>query len=295
SRLLPNRLWSSSYVVPTSGPNLRGWYVLFATDDPTQVTIQPSSPGDQVVAADGVTANGTGNVGINLEGALLVTALQNSDLTGTRINSNVSFAAYAGHDSASLGNNYGSTLNQALLGVPWWGTEYVVAPPASATPNMPRVHRVRVITVEANTNVSFEPDIGLDSLVPLPGNFIETPASTTQAVHITSDKPVMVVQYSSMAAQMLVAVPVEYFATDHVLSALGDWGAPNVTVVAPNSASVQVDGDFISDWFTIGASGYKSAYVPLNVGGAMRQLSSTEPVFVHVTTSNGGAWHSSAY
>ena len=94
---------------------------------------------------------------------------------------------------------------------------------------------------------------------------------------------------------MLIVPPIEYFATNHTLSTRSGWGAPNVSIVAPNGASVQLDGNFVTDWVTIGQSGFKAAYVPLNLGNAMRLLSATEPVFAHVTTPNGGIWHSSAY
>ncbi len=224
-----------------------------------------------------------------------MTAIPGADLTGTRISSNVPFVVYAGHDAAGLGGNPSSgTLRQAIPGTAWLGTEYVVAPPASAIANVPRSHRVRVISVEANTVVSFEPDIGLDGVIPLAGSFIETPSST-EGIHISANKPVLVAQYASGPGKMLLAVPIEHFATNHLVSVSAAWGAPNVAIVAPNSASVQLDGNFVSDWFTIGQSGYKSAYVPLNPGGAMRLLDATEPVAAHVTTPNGGVWHSTGF
>jgi len=294
ARVLPSRLWSTSYVVTTWGPGDRGWYAVLSTDAPTQVSIEPSSPGDQVSPGDGVTATGSANVGVDLDAALLVTALTNVDLSGTRINSNVPFAVYAGHDAASVVNNQLTAWREPMLGLDWLGTEYVVAPQASAVANVPRSHSVRVVAVEANTEVSFEPDIGLDGELVLPGTFIDTPVMS-EGLQITTSQPVLVAQFGANPSEMILAVPVEHFATDHLVSMAFDHGAPNVTVIAPNSASVQLDGNFISDWFLIGQSGYKSAYVPLNPGGAMRLLQASEPVAAHVTGPNGGVWHSTAF
>jgi hypothetical protein len=293
-RLLPMHTWSEAYFMIGWGTGNRGWYAALAANDPTQIQSVPSSVGDQVVAGVGVQVNGTANVGINLETLLLVTAIVGVDLTGTRITSNVPFIVYAGHDYATLGgwgNN--GRLRQQLIGTQWLGDEYVVAPPASANPNVPRTHRVRVMAVEAGTDITFEPDIGLDTSLMLAGTFIETPVSN-QPLYITSSKPVLVAQYTT-PGKMLIAVPVAHFATDHVVSVSSDWGSPNVAVVAPNDAVVQLDGDFVTDWFTIGQSGFKAAYVPLTFGGAMRLLSSTEPAFATVTTANAGIWHSTGY
>ncbi len=288
ARLLPARVASDKYVVATreSWAN-RSYYAVLAHDQDVQVTLQPSGPGDQVEPGGGVVASGNGQIAMDPNDVLQVVSKQYIDLTGTIITGTAPFSLIAGQDELSIDpDNPDGSVRDALFPVERLGTDYIVSPIHGYDTTQAQV--ARVIAVEADTMVSFSPDQGANTVINIPGDFVEVPIDTI-GFRVSANKPVMVVQYADGFGCMFPVLPIDLYASEHVFGLIDLYSVKvELTVVAPNAASVQLNGEFLSDWTPIGNTGYKFAIEQRAPFPGLHTLSSDMPIYAHVAAESGG-------
>ncbi|RMG94561.1 MAG: hypothetical protein D6705_16000 [Deltaproteobacteria bacterium] len=283
SLLLPVNAWQSDYVVASwphwTGIGLPGFYAVVASEDGTTVTLTPSATGGQVQAGGGVAANGAGQVTLQ-QGDVLQVVTSGGDLTGTRVTSDKPIQVFGGHECTQvpIGTPACDHLEEALFPVDALAKEYFVAPPIHpSNPNAEKGQIVRIVATEPNTQLSYDPPQGgLATSITNAGDFIESPIGTTP-FKVTADKKVLVVQY--MVSQnagyglsdpaMLIAVPSEQYRQDYLFHAATNWVVNFVDIIAPDGASVTVDGAPVPAmaWKAIGATGWSWAHVQLSNAG----------------------------
>ncbi len=280
SLLLPVNAWGKAYVVGAWPKWLSypGFYAVVASEDGTVVDLSPSATGGNIQAGGGVAANGTGQVTLN-QGDVLQVMVSSGDVTGTRIDADKPVQVIGGHDCTQvpIGTAACDHLEEAIIPLDALAKEYFVVPPIHpSNANAEKAQIVRVVATEANTTLTFEPDQPVNKTLTNPGDYLEIGMSTA-AYKVSADKKILVLQY--MVGQsagyglsdpaMVQGIPSEQFRKDYLFHAATNWSANYVDVVAPDGASVQVDGAAVpaGAWKPIGATGWSYAHVQLSNGG----------------------------
>ncbi|MCA9697948.1 MAG: IgGFc-binding protein, partial [Myxococcales bacterium] len=160
---------------------------------------------------------------------------------------------------------------------------------------------VRIVATEDNTSVTMTPDQGANQVLATAGQFIQL--TTTQAAFmVEADKPVMVLQYmvgqsagyGTSDPAMVQAVTPKQFRNDYLFFAAPTWTANFVDIIAPNNATVSVDGANVGGWIMVGNSGYSYTHVQLsNAGNGSHTVSSNQKVGISVygVQSAGSYWY----
>ena len=180
--------------------------------------------------------------------------------------------------------------------------EYIVVPPVQ-TPNnnLLKAQMVRIIAVEDDTEVEFEPDQGVDGTLTDAGDFIEI-STTTNMFKVSSEKKFLVAQYmvgqgggyGTSDPAMLLAVPTEQFRTSYLFHAPTGWVENFVDIIAPANANVSVDGNNVGAWTAIGNTGFSVAHVELsNAGDGNHTVSANQKVGISVygVLDYGSYWY----
>ena len=285
SLLLPVNAWGSDYVVASfyhwvyGSWNYPGFYAVVASEDGTTVNLAPSATGNNIKAGGGVAANGTGQVTLD-QGDVLQVITNGGDVTGTRVSADKPIQVISGHKCTFIPSNVGycDHLEEAVIPVDALAKEYFVAPPVHpSNANAEKGEIVRIVATEPNTTLSYDPPQGgLPGTIANAGDFAESPIGTTP-FKVTADKKILVLQY--MVGQdanyglsdpaMVQAVPAEQFRQDYLFHAATNWVANFVDVIAPDGASVTVDGNAVpaASFKPIGGTGWSWAHVQLSNGG----------------------------
>ena len=288
SLLLPVTAWGQEYVVGsythwvfdfngTVGIN-PAFYAVVAGEDGTTVTVAPSATGGDIQAGGGIAADGTGQVVLD-RGDVLQVVTNGGDPTGTRVSADKPVQVLGGHKCTQVphGTEACDHLEEALLPVEALAKTYLVAPPVHpSNPNAEKGQIVRIVAVDPNTTLSYDPDPGLPTTIANAGDFIES-SILTIPFSVSADKKILVLQY--MVGQgagyglsdpaMVQAVPTEQFRQDYLLHAATNWEANYVDVTAPDGAIVTVDDATVpaGSWKAIGGTGWSWAHVQLDNGG----------------------------
>ncbi len=122
----------------------------------------------------------------------------------------------------------------------------------------------------------------------------------TNKFRVTADKRIMVAEYmvgqsanfGTSDPAMLIAVPIEQWRTSYLFYAANSWQANYVDVLAPNGASVTVDGVTVSNWEDLGI-GYSVAHVPLTNGDGTHNVQANQKVGITVygVQNYGSYWY----
>ncbi|MBL8007910.1 MAG: T9SS type A sorting domain-containing protein [Ignavibacteria bacterium] len=204
-----------------------------------------------------------------------------ADLSGSLITSNLPVAVFGGHQCANIPAGY-YACDHVVEQIPpstAWGKNFLTHPLATRLNG----DTWRILASEDNTNVSI-------NAIPEPvinkGQFIEKIISA-QSI-ITSDKPVLVSQYSNSSTFdgvtsdpfMMLIPPYEQFLAGYTVSTPAAGFIQNfVNIVAPNSVvgALTLDGVPVPvvAFTPIGASGFSGASMPIALG--THNLASTLP------------------
>ena len=133
------------------------------------------------------------------------------------------------------------------------------------------------------------------------GDFIEI-APSTESYVVSADKKILVAEYmvgqgggyGTSDPAMLLAVPSAQFRSDYLFFAETGWSANYVDIIAPDGASVEVDGAAVNDFAAIGGSGFGIAHVKLsNAGDGVHSVSADEKVGISVygVLNYGSYWY----
>jgi cysteine-rich repeat protein len=284
SLLLPTNTWTGNYMVVgrNDWSGFPGLYAVVAKDDNTQVTLLPSATGGSVTAGAGVAANGTGTVTLNAGDVLHVTSSGDSaypslnDVTGTRIQANKPVQVIGGHECTDVPYNVTACdhLEEAMLPIETLGSDYIVsAPLTSAT--TPRVRMVRIVAVEANTTLAYEPpQAGAPTTLAKAGDYAEI-SSTLASFQITADHRIMVAEYligqsldnAAGDPAMVLAVPVQQFRSHYLFHAPTNYQANYMNITAPTGATITLDGVALVAGTPVGTTGYSVIRVKLDNSG----------------------------
>ena len=267
---LPTDILGTDYVVMTyrNSNVVNGVeFGVVATQDNTTITITPSVTTGPRVA--GVPYNIVMNQGQTYE--LQNTGAAPNDLTGTTITSDKPIGVMGAHQCANIpaGAVFCDHICEMLPPTTTWGKNFVTVPLRS------RINgdTWRIMASQNTTTVTIN---GVPQAPINAGNYIET-ILTGQSV-ITSDKPVLVAQYSNGSSFsgnpgdpfMMICPPFEQYLAGYTLTTVSGYVAHYINIVAPNSVvgALTLDGVPVPvvEFTAIGASGFSGAQVAVAPG-----------------------------
>ncbi|MCB9702326.1 MAG: hypothetical protein H6711_10560 [Myxococcales bacterium] len=306
SLMLPVNAWRGDYVVAAwpywSG--YPGFYSITAAQDGTTVTVTAPGGGKATQAGGGVDGQGNGQVMLNEGDVLQVVTGNGGDLTGTIVNADKPIQVLGGHDCTQvpIGIAACDHLEESMFPIEALATEYIVVPPVQV-PNdqLEKAQVVRVIAADDDTTLTFDPDQPVNKNLAKAGDFVEL-VTTTAKFKVSADKKILVAQYmvgqnagyGTSDPAMLIAVATEQYRTDYLFHAPVGWSANYVDIIAPNGASVQVDGAPVGNLQMIGATGFSVAHVKLsNAGNGNHTVSADQKVGISVygVLNYGSYWY----
>ncbi|MCA9661902.1 MAG: IgGFc-binding protein [Myxococcales bacterium] len=306
SLMLPVNAWRGDYVVAAwpHWSSYPGFYSITAAQDGTTVTVQAPGGGKPTQGGGGVDSQGNGQVMLNEGDVLQVVTANGGDLTGTMVSADKPIQVLGGHDCTQvpIGITACDHLEESMFPIEALATEYIVVPPVQV-PNdaLEKAQVVRIIAADDNTTLTFDPDQPVNKSLANAGDFVEI-VSTTAKFKVSADKKILVAQYmvgqsagyGTSDPAMLVAVATEQYRTDYLFHAPTGWSANYVDIIAPDGASVQVDGNPVNTFAAIGATGFSVAHVKLsNAGNGNHTVSADQKVGISVygVLNYGSYWY----
>jgi hypothetical protein len=297
SLLIPVNAWGEEYVVAARNTwaqaNLPGFYSVVASEDGTVVNITPSATSNIRVGA-GLSGTGAGTVTINRGDVLQVLSAEGggNDVTGTNITSNKPVQVLGGHDCTYIPSDVAACdhLEEVMFPVKTLHDEYFVSAPSLPGQTQPKAFFTRVIAVEANTNLTYDPpNAGYPASIATAGSYIELDSAS--AFQIKSDKKILVSQYmkgqeaggGSGDPAMALAVATIQFRKDYLFHSPVNYTSNYVNITAPTGATVNLDNTPVSGFVPIGSSGYSVARVQFaNSGDGNHRATSDQPFGISV-------------
>ncbi len=304
SLMLPVNTWTGNYLVAAwqHWNPYPGFYSVTASQDNTAVTVKAPKGGVPTQAGAGVDNQGNGVVMLNAGDVLQVVTANGGDLTGSIIAADKPVQVLGGHDCTQvpIGTSACDHLEESMFPIEALAKQYIIVPPVQVpNDNLEKAIRVRIVAAEDNTTLTFEPDQPVAKVLANAGDFVETANSTAKYV-VSSDKKILVAQYmvgqsagfGTSDPAMVVAVPSEQYRTSYLFYAQTAWQANYVDIIAPNNATVDVDGANVANFNQIGASGFSVAHVKLSNTGT-HTVNSNQKVGISVygVVSFGSYWY----
>ncbi|MBI5501344.1 MAG: IgGFc-binding protein [Deltaproteobacteria bacterium] len=210
------------------------------------------------------------------------------DLTGSVVTADKPVAVYSGHDCTFVPYDRWACdhLEEQMFPLQAWGRSYIGShtQPVADESNM-----WRVISAGDGNTIRFDPDVHGEATLGR-GEWFEF--ESWDDFHVTGDSPFLLVQYligqgSDLGSigdpAMAVAVPVLQYRTDYNFLSPTDYadnpstgatGRNYVNVIAPDGATVTLDGGAVSGFTGIGVSGYGVARV--EIAGGSHEIVSTD-------------------
>ncbi len=293
---LPVDVQGTDYLIPSYFNRVGGApseFGVVGIQDNTTVTITPSFAAQPGANTPGTLPAGTPfSITLNrlqtfqLKDAGIPPA-SIADLTGSVITSDKPISVFGAHADANVpvGVFLADHLVEQIPPTSTWGTEFLTVPLATRTGG----DVFRILASQAGTNVKLN-GAPLGGTINR-GQFIETDIPSTTFARITSDKPVLVVQYSKGATSdgnqtsdpfMMMIPPIGQFASEYIFSTPAsnpETFTNFVNIVAPSAqlAGIRLDGAAVSSaWTAIGTSGYSGTQVPVAIG--THTVSHTSPI-----------------
>lgn len=266
---LPTDILGTDYIVltyPNSNVVNGVEFGVVGTVNGTTVTITPSVTTGPRIA--GVPYNITLNQGETYE---LRNTDPTGDLTGTAITSTQPIGVMGASQCSNIpsGYVYCDHICEMIPPSTTWGKNFVTVPLRS------RVNgdTWRMMASQNGTNVSIN---GVPQTVINTGDKIEA-VLTAQSI-ISSDKPILVAQYSNGSSFsgnpgdpfMMIIPPYEQYLAGYTLTTVTGYVAHYINVVAPNSVVGTLTLDLIPvpvvEFTPIGVSGFSGAQLPVDPG-----------------------------
>ena len=243
-------------------------FAVVGTQDDTTVTITPS------VTTGSHTAGTAYTVGLNMgQTYQLIASEADADLTGTIVSSDKPVAVYGGHQCANIpnGNTFACDhVEEELPPTSTWGKSFVTEPLATRLNG----DTFRILASADNTQVSID---GTQVATLNRGEFHEQLIDGASV--ITTDKPVLVAQYSNGSTFdnvtsdpfMMLIPPYEQFLSSYTVTTPATGFSDNyINLVVPSAgaAGARVDGLPVPDgeFSPIGSSGFSGAQIRVDLG-----------------------------
>jgi hypothetical protein len=276
SLLLPSNAWGRDYVVATYQHYvLPGFISVTAIMDGTEVTIDARA---RSVGGDGVPAIEVREpVTLTLaRGDVLQITDYDGDLTGSHVTADRPVQVLGGHNCVMVPTTLSACdhLEESIFPVETLSRSYFVAAPAMPTLPDGKVEMVRIVATAAHTTLSYDPpQPGAPTSLLRAGDFVEL-ALTDATFLVSADRKVLVAQF--MTGQqagggmgdpaMTLAVATDQFRSEYLFHAPLSYETNYVNVVAPSGAKVVLDGNLLSGFQAIGATGHGLRRVELDDG-----------------------------
>jgi hypothetical protein len=307
SLMLPVNAWTGNYVVAAwpYWAAYPGFFSITASEDGTTVTLAGPPSGAQIQPGAGLPASGAGQVMLDQGDVLqVVSAAGSNDTTGSIISADKPIQVIGGHDCTQvpIGIVACDHLEESMFPIETLATEYIVVPPVQV-PNdqAAKAQIIRVIATAADTELTFEPDQGVNTSLAVPGAFVEIP-QTTNSFKVSSNNKILVAQYmvgqganfGTSDPAMLIAVATEQYRTNYLFHAPVGWSGNYVDIIAPDGANVDVDGVMVAGFTPIAATGFSVAHVKLsNAGNGNHEVSSNQKIGISVygVLNYGSYWY----
>ena len=279
SLLLPTNAWDKSYYVAAYPQisNVNGSLLaVTAGADNTVVTLTTRADSLAAGGAPAFTSGTAQNVTLNA-GDVLEISSKTGDFTGSYVTADKPVEVIGGHYCAGIpvGTCCCDHLEESMFSIDQLGGRYVINAPAVTTIPQGKVQMVRVIAVEPNTNLTFDPpQPGAPTSIANAGVFIEL-QNNSNTFAIESDRKILVAEYMTGQGAggntgdpaMALAVPVDQYRTSYMFHAPTNYESNYVDVTAPMGAAIMLDGAPVSGFTPIGSSGFGLARVyPLTAG-----------------------------
>jgi RHS repeat-associated protein len=261
-------------------------FAVVATADDTSVTITPSVNAGPHQAGVPFTITLDAGQTYQLQSAEAPPA----DLSGSMIVSDKPIAVFAGHQIVNIpaGFTAADHIVEEMFPEATWGRDFITVPLAERQNG----DTFRFLASDDDTHVSID---GTVVATLNRGQYYEQIISNTS--HVTSDKPILVAQYSNSIAfdgnqfgstgdpfEMLIP-PSEQFLADYtVTTPAEDFPVNYINIVAPAGSenTITIDDVAVSPnlFSAVGDSGYVAAQVPVSVGS--HHLSGDQPFGIYV-------------
>jgi hypothetical protein len=312
SLLMPTNTWRSEFVnvawphwVHAGSNQIRGFLAVVAAHDDTTVTLTGTPSTTNLSPGAGINANGSGVANLSAGDVLqLVTNSSGGDTTGIRVEADRPVQVFGGHECTNVPLHITACdhLEESIFGIEQLAQRYFVVPPV-LVPHAPSLKQqiVRIVAVEDDTNLTYEPDFGAPTTIATAGDWIELPMNT-HAFELTSDRKVLIAQY--MVGQsadngqadpaMLLTVPVEQYRSDYLVHAPPSWTQNWADIIGPAGVEVELNGAPVTTWTPIGNSGYSVGRVQLpNAGNGNHTVIASQPVGISVygVQNYGSYWY----
>ncbi|KAI8515635.1 hypothetical protein Bbelb_064480 [Branchiostoma belcheri] len=260
-----------------------GWYNLpteigiVGVYDGTTITINPT----QDLTFGGTNYPAGQDFTVSLDRFQTLQVQSTEDLTGSRITSSHPVSVLSGNLFTVIGNNQqgsGDHIVEMMPPVDTWGKEFVTAPIAKRTAG----DIFRVVAARDNTEVTVtgRNPRNLDA-----GQFWEFEAGSNEYLHVTSNEPVLLVQYSKTAAAdntdtdpfSMIIPPVAQFEADYTFSTVellynggaGTTHHVNLVIQSADKSGIIFDGQPLPGstvWHPVPGTTYEATDLTISAG-----------------------------
>jgi len=305
SLLIPKTAYDTDYYVmswptldrrnPAPGAHrFYGYVTIVAPQDGTQIEVTPTVA-VQASATQATLAAGTPVMfTLNAHEVLQLEASGAGDLTGTHITSPnmMPFGVFGGHEAAAFGETTppdaqhtsgpccADHLEEMLFPSTTWGKAFAIARSAPRAMNLNPPDYLRILAQKSGTAVTFTPAptmVAGNCGALGPGQFCDV--KITGDTEITSTEPVLVGHYlessiwvglfdavGSGDPSMAIAVPTEQYRKDYTFLIPASYMNNYVSISAPATGGVNVDGTPVTLTMFPGGGTHRSARVTLTAG-----------------------------
>jgi len=241
-----------------------GLLAVTATQNGTQVTITSKTAVAAGNGAPAFPANSPTSVTLNA-GDVVQLLNYTGDLTGSFIQADKPVQVIGGHYCANVPTGVAACdhLEEVMPPFETLSDHYIVTPPA--VPSLPngKIQNVRIVAVEPNTSLSYDPpQSGAATFLANPGQFVEI--RNTNNFAVSADKRILVAQYMNGQEAgggtgdpgMTLAVATAQFRREYLFHAPTNYEVNYVNIVAPTGATITLDGAVQTGFTAIGSTGY---------------------------------------
>ena len=250
-----------------------GGFSVTATTDGTMVTVTTTGT---TVATDGAPAFVAGVpqvVGLD-RGDVLLVGNGDLDLSGSRVEADQPVQVVAFHRCAQVpvGDGTCDHMEESIPPIETLDADYIVTAPGLPSMADGVVQTVRVLAIEADTNLSYDPPVAdAPAVIAEAGGLIEIPLTTT-SFRVHADKKILVAQYMTREPDgtngdpaLTVSVATGQFRDEYIFYTPPDY-LNYVNVVAPTGTSVMLDGEEVTGFAAIGDTAHGVARVLMGEG-----------------------------
>jgi hypothetical protein len=287
SLLIPTNAMTPNYMVatwPWWDTNVDGFGQIWAQGSPGLLAVTATQDGTLVRVAPTASSNAAAGVppfpaGVATEvimnqGDVLELFAYGGDYTGSQVTADKPVQVIGAHycTQVPFGVTACDHLEESMFPYETLATEYIASAPAvPALPNG-KTYITRIVATEPSTTLTFDPPQGVSTFLTSTGSFVEV--QTSSDFYVSADHKILVNQY--MTGQdfgggtgdpaMALAVPVQQYRLDYLFHAPTNYEVNYVNVIAPTGATVTLDGQTVTGYTPIGASGYGAVRVTLGPG-----------------------------